>query len=153
MLRVLFSGSRFIFWALAPVLILGAAVFSVSVDYSSPIRVALVIFLDSLAVLLALGLYSPRRNEWALRLVTGLVFVAYVGYLVEEIREGKPLHLTGGRGEQSLRNAILGLILIGWPCIKFTLLGFDGWRHEDESDEQGNPDSYRSDDLRSGDLE
>jgi hypothetical protein len=32
--------------------------------------------------MLALGLYSPRRNEWALRLVTGLVFVAYVVYLV-----------------------------------------------------------------------
>ncbi len=153
MLRVLFSGSRFIFWTLAPVLILGAAVFSVSVDYSSPTRVALVIFLDSLAVLLALGLYSPRGNEWGLRLVTGLVFVGYVDYLVEEIREGKPLYLTGGRGEESLRNAILGLILIGWPCIKFTLLGFDGWRHEDESDERGNRDSYRSDDLRSGDLE
>jgi hypothetical protein len=153
MLRALFSGSRFIFWTLAPALILGVAVLSVSVDYSSPIRVALVIFLDSLAILLALGLYSPRRNEWALRLVTGLVFVAYVVYLVEEVREGKPLSLAGNRGEESLRNAMLGLILIGWPCIKFTLLGFDGWRHDDESGAPIHPDAHRPDDLRSGDLE
>jgi hypothetical protein len=138
-LRVLFRGSRFIFWALAPVLILGALVLSASVDYSSPIRLSVVVFADSIALLLVLGLHNPRRNQWALRCVTGLVFAAYMAYLVEEIREGKPLRLVGTRAQESLRNAILGLIVIGWPCIKFTLMGLDGWRHQDESRGQDDP--------------
>ncbi len=83
--------------------------------------VALVAVIDAIALLLAVGLYNPQRNEWALRMITGLVFTAYVAYLVVEVRSGRPLLLTGSKREESLRNALLGLLLIGWPCIKFTL--------------------------------
>jgi hypothetical protein len=126
MMRVLFSGSRFIFWTLAPVLVLFALMFPLLVVKWSPMVVAMVVVLDTIPLLLVVGLYNPQRNEWALRMITGLVFTAYVAYLVIEIRSGKPLLLTGSHGEESLRNALLGLLLIGWPCIKFTLTGFDG---------------------------
>jgi hypothetical protein len=101
----------------------------------SPMVVAMVAVVDTIPLLLAVGLYNPQRNEWALRMITGLVFTAYVAYLVVEIRSGKPLLLTGSHGEESLRNALLELLLIGWPCIKFTLSGFDGWKQEDEDHE------------------
>jgi hypothetical protein len=148
--RQLFSGSRFIFWALAPFLIVGALLFSLSVDCTSPIRVALVPVLDSLALLLALGLCCPSRNEWALRLVTGLVFVVYLAYLVEENGRASPCVLSEAAGRTPETHSE---ILIGCLCIKFTLLGFDGWRHKDELDEQTDPDPFRADDSQSGDLE
>jgi len=135
MMRVLFSGSRFIFWTLAPVLVLFALMFPLLVVKWSPMVVAMVVVLDTIPLLLVVGLYNPQRNEWALRMITGLVFTAYVAYLVVEIRSGKPLLITGSHGEESLRNALLGLLLIGWPCIKFTLTGFDGWKHEDQDHE------------------
>src|SRR5215813_1061435 len=151
--RPLFGGSRFIFWALAPVLILFAIVMPLIVQKWTPVSITAVALLDSCALLLAFGLYNPSKNEWALRCVTGIVFVAYLAYLVEEIREGKPLRLWGTQGEESLRNALLGLILIGWPCIKFTLSGFDGWKHEHESavtdhDQVGNSDVRLESDQR-----
>ena len=135
MLRTLFSGSRFVFWTLAPILVLFALSFPFLIVEWSRRVVALVIVLDAIALLLAIGLYNPQRNEWALRMITGLVFTAYLAYLAAEVRAGKPLLLTGSRGEESLRNALLGLLLIGWPCIKFTFTGFDGWKQEDEDRE------------------
>jgi len=134
-MKVLFSGSRFIFWTLAPILVLFAFSFPFLIVEWSPMVIALVVVLDAIALLLAVGLYNPQRNECALRMITGLVFTAYLAYLVVEIRSGKPLLLTGSHGEESLRNALLGLLLIGWPCIKFTLSGFDGWKQEDEDRE------------------
>ena len=121
MLRILFNGSRFIFWTLAPILVLFALSFPFLVVEWSHLVVALVAVIDAIALLLAVGLYNPQRNEWALRMITGLVFTAYVAYLVVEVRSGRPLLLTGSKREESLRNALLGLLLIGWPCIKFTL--------------------------------
>jgi len=135
MMKVLFGGSRFIFWSLAPILVLFAFSFPFLIVEWSPMVIALVVVLDVIALLLAVGLYNPRRNEWALRMITGLVFTAYLAYVVVEVRSGKPLLLTGSHGEESLRNALLGLFLIGWPCIKFTLSGFDGWKQEDEDHE------------------
>jgi hypothetical protein len=150
--RQLFSGSRFIFWALAPFLIVGALVFSLSVDCTSPIRVALVPVLDSLALLLALGLCCPSRNEWALRLVTGLVFVVYLAYLVEENGRASPCVLSEAAGKN--RSECVSGVHSDWlPVHKVTLLGFDGWRHKDELDEQTDPDPFRADDSQSGDLE
>jgi hypothetical protein len=134
-MRVLFSGSRFIFWTLTPILVLFALMLPLLVVKWSPMAVAMVAVVDTIPLLLAVGLYNPQRNEWALRMITGLVFTACVAYLVVEIRSGKPLLLTGSHGEESLRNALLGLLLIGWPCIKFTLSGFDGWKQEDEDHE------------------
>lgn len=135
--RILFGGSRFLFWTLAPVLVLFALAFPFLVVKWSQTTFALVVGLDAMALLLAFGLYNPRRNEWALRMVTGLVFTAYLAYVIFEALSGRPLLLTGSRGEESLRNAILGLVVIGWPCIKFTLTGFDGWQeHPNDDDSQ-----------------
>jgi hypothetical protein len=128
--RQLFSGSRFIFWALTPFLLLFAIVMPLTIVGWTQTKIVLVALLDILALLLAFGLYNPMRNEWALRIVTGLVFSGYASYVASEIYSGAPLRLSGSEAEVSLRNSLLGLVLIGWPCIKFTLQGFDGWRSD-----------------------
>jgi len=100
-LKVLFSGSRFIFWALAPLLILCAVVLSLNTNPSSPLHVAVLILADAFILLLVIGLYNPRRNHWALRCVTGVVFVAYLGYWIDELRVGK-LFPSTDRGVESI---------------------------------------------------
>ena len=130
--RLLFSGSRFIFWTLAPFLLIFAVVLPLTIVNWDETKIVVVVLLDTMALLLACGLYNPLRNEWALRMMTGLIFVVYAGYIALEIHSGAPLKLIGSRAEASLRNSLLGLIFIGWPCIKFTVQGFDGWKAERE---------------------
>lgn len=110
-LKVLFSGSRFIFWALAPLLILCAVVLSLNTNPSSPLHVAVLILADAFILLLVIGLYNPRRNHWALRCVTGVVFVAYLGYWIDELRVGK-LFPSTDRGVESILAATLGLAIM-----------------------------------------
>ena len=43
--------------------------------------------LDVLAVLMIFALYSPKRFHWAGRAATGLVFLAFLIYLMDEIAE------------------------------------------------------------------
>jgi hypothetical protein len=128
-----FSGSRFIFWALTPLLLLCAGALAYFVDFSSPLRVVAVVLIDLFILLLILGLYDPRRNEWALRFVTGTVFIGYLAYWVDEVREGK-LFPSLDRGVESVIAATAGLLLIGWPCLKFTLMGFRAWDEQEDDD-------------------
>ena len=134
MLKVLFGGSRFAFWVLTPLLLLSAVVLSSSVDYSSPARLAVVVLVDLFLLFLILGLYNTRRNEWALRCVTGSIFLAYVTYWAEEIREGKLFPFSRDGGVDSVLAATAGLILIGWPCFKFIFRGFDGGKQQRNDD-------------------
>jgi hypothetical protein len=129
--KVLFSGSRFIFWALSPFLLLFVVVMPLMVDSWSPKSNPLVFGLDVCALLLILALYDPKRFWWAGRGVTGIVFVAFLAYLADEVHSGKPLRI-GFRSEGTPLNALLGLIFIGLPCLRYTLAG--RFRSDDESD-------------------
>jgi hypothetical protein len=63
--------------------------------------------------------------------VTGIVFVAFLAYLADEVRSGKPWRF-GSRGEETPLDALLGLIIIGLPCLRYTLVGRFG--SDDEVD-------------------
>jgi uncharacterized membrane protein len=117
--KTLFSGSRFIFWSLTPVLALCAVVLPLVVREWNATSVFWVISIEILLVTLILSLYSPVRFRWASRFVTAIVFCAYLAYVIDEIFwSGKSLMDT----EASARNAILGFIVIGLPCLWYTLL-------------------------------
>ena len=79
---VVFSGSRFIFWALSPVLLFSAVVIPLAIDRWTAAKVVLVGAWELGCVLAILGLHNPRRFWWAARAVTGLIFAAYVWYVV-----------------------------------------------------------------------
>ena len=119
---VLFSGSRFIFWGASPFLLLFAIILPLMPGPWSATSIALVSGLDATALLLILALYDPKRFWWAGRSATGIVFVAFVAYLADEISSGKPWRF-GPRSEDSPVNALLGLLFIGLPCLRYTLLG------------------------------
>jgi hypothetical protein len=84
--------------------------------------VILVVGVDALGILLLLALYKPDRFHWAGRAATGLVFLAFLSYLIDEIVSGHPWHF-GPRSEPSPLNALLGLFAIGVPCLRYTLVG------------------------------
>jgi hypothetical protein len=127
---VLFNGSRFIFWALSPFLVFLIVGMPLLVDGWWPWSNILVFGLDAIAALLLLALYDNKRFWWASRGVTGVVFLAYLGYLVDESRSGKPWRL-GPRSEESPVDALLGLLIIGLPSLRYTLAGRFSWdRHQ-----------------------
>nr|AIA11614.1 Unknown Function [uncultured bacterium] len=123
--KTLFGGSRFIFWSLAPILIFCAAVLPLLVTRWTAATFFWVTLIESLLVSLTLGLFNPRRFRWALRCATGIVFGAFLAYAVDEIfLSGKSLEAgSGNRAEVSPRNAIMGLLIIGLPCLWYTLFG------------------------------
>lgn len=126
---VLFGGSRFIFWILTPVLLLFLILSPFLSDHWSVESVILVAGLDVLAVLLILALYNAERFHWAGRAATGLVFLAYLAYLVDEIASGHSWRF-GPHSEPTPLNALLGLLIIGVPCLRYTLLGRFGRKAE-----------------------
>ncbi len=114
--EVLFSGSRFIFRALFPFLILFAIIMTLTVDQWSTERAILVVGADALALLLVLALYSPTRFWWAARGVTAIVFALYLAYFIDEVHNGNLF-------KNSWWHASDGLFVIGVPCLLYTIFG------------------------------
>jgi hypothetical protein len=126
---VLFSGSRFLFWTLAPVLLLFIVLTALFHPQWSVESATIIGGLDGLAILMISALYNPKRFHWAGRATTGLVFLAFLAYLIDEIASGDSWHF-GPRSEPSPLNALMGLLLIGMPCLRYTLLGRFGKKKE-----------------------
>ncbi len=127
--QVLFSGSRFIFWALSPFLLFLVIVVTVSQHSWTPQSIAIVAGLDLCAILLTFALYDPKRFRWAGRAAAGIVFIAYCLYLLDRGLAGKKWVPTR-RSEESPWNSLAGLIVIGLPCLRFLVLGRFGRKHE-----------------------
>ena len=123
--ETLFGGSRFIFGALAPVLILCGAVMPFLVAEWSVSRVIFVVLAEAFLLSFTLALYDPLRFGWAVRCVTGVVFCAYLAYAVDEVFLGGegPGGGTGGRSGPSPQRAVAGFIAIGLPCLWYTIFG------------------------------
>jgi hypothetical protein len=120
--KTLFSGSRFIFWTLAPFLILFAILTPLSITGWNATRVVLIIVLDAAALLLVVGLYNTKRFWWALRGVTAIVFFAYLGYLIDELIYGH-ITLKGLLSGDSPLEVIRTFVGVGIPCVLYTLMG------------------------------
>ncbi len=117
--EILFSGSRVVFLALSPFLILFLIGMPLLVDRWWPWSSLLVFALDAMAVLLLLALYDGKRFWWAARGVTAIVFLSFVVYLADEIHSKKPWRF----GQESPLEALLGLVIVGLPCLRYTLAG------------------------------
>jgi uncharacterized protein YegJ (DUF2314 family) len=124
---IFFSGSRFIAWTLVPVLIVFALLMPWTLDHGTPVRIALIVALVAAAVLLALALAFPARCKWAGRLVAAGVFVAYVVYACEQLLHGKGPFFGTHRGDPAPGNALLGLLLIGFPALVYAIRGRFRW--------------------------
>src|SRR5207245_11501508 len=120
---VAFSGSRFIFWCLAPVLFLCGVGLPLMLDDWTPLRVMLTAAWSVGCLAAIFALYDSRRFPWAARTVTAIIFLAYLAYLIDQlVFSGKPLEPTR-RSEASPWNSFWGFIIIGLPALWYTILG------------------------------
>lgn len=131
--KTLFGGGRFIFWSLTPVIFL----FLISVSFFVPEwRAGIVLMLVAFWVIgisLILGMLNPLRFGWAFRIVSAMVFLAYVAYFFTEMLENDwQLKMPRSRGETNAVNALLGLVIIGGPALMYTLLGRFTFRKEED---------------------
>ena|SRR2546430_6590438 len=134
--QTLFSGSRFTFWSLAPILALSAVLLPFLAGKWTVSSFFFVVPIEALFVALILALFNPQRFWWATRSVTGIVFCLYLDYAIEEVfLSGKGWEVGfGSRAEASPLNAILGFIVIGLPCLWYTLFGRFSLKRADRSD-------------------
>lgn len=116
----LFSGNHFMFWSLGPILLvsglilLGLAVWVFpSGGQTSRLGIA---FLGLFCLLCVPVLYDPIRFWLASRVVTGVVFLAYLWYFISEwLWHSSDFGLGKPRGVPTPLNATWGLFAIGLP--------------------------------------
>jgi hypothetical protein len=126
--KTAFSGIPFMFWSLAPILF-GCALmsgwFTFTVAMAGKFLPAAFGATGTVALLCGvLVLFNPRRFSWAGRVVTGTIFVGYLGYAIHEwFFTDHPFRWLQRTSAASPRNALLGLIVIGGPCLWFTIMG------------------------------
>jgi hypothetical protein len=120
--EVLFGGSPFMRWTLAPVATLAGVGLLVGMHHATLVQAAWRAGASSCLLLFALALWFPRRCGFAARIVTGLVFVACCSYVVDRAWH-EVVPAPGSRGESSLPDAIQALVMFGIPSLWFTLRG------------------------------
>lgn len=122
--KTLFGGGSFLFRALTPFLVTGGLILLVTLEEPDAWRLFVVALAEASIVLLIVALYDPPRYKWASRGLTGIVFVAFLAYFVDELLAvGTMGPLSASRAEASPLNAFLGLVFIGGPCLVHTVCG------------------------------
>jgi hypothetical protein len=148
--RVAFGNSRFVRWTVTPCVLFMAVVALVPLDEWTVQRAVVTVSIELLCIGMLVGYWLPARiGRWGFRVVAGTIFLAYSGYLVDELLFTEtPLRVTGRRSDSSPLNALLGYALIGVPALWYTLLGrftLRAPRPESELDEPDDDDSGRAD--------
>lgn len=116
--KTLFGGSRFIFWSLAPLLLLCAAALPFFITRWTVAAFLGVSLTEALLFAFILTLFDPWRFKWAARCVTAIVFCACLAYAADAIFFGGE-----SRDAPSPRKALSAFVAIGLPCLWYTLLG------------------------------
>jgi hypothetical protein len=138
-----FSGSKFIFWCLAPILVLCGVGLPLMLTDWNPTKVIVAVGWSSACFLAIPALYDSRRFWWAARALTLIIFASYAEYLVYEwFFSGKGIGPTR-RSEASPWNSMLGFVVIGLPALWYTVFGRFSLRAPPEE-----PESTEGDDDR-----
>lgn len=143
------TGSRFLFWSCAPVLILTAVLFPFLIPNQTLTSVIASTLISVWCVLLSLLLFDPARFRWAGRLAALMVFIIYVAYVINMLVSGAPM--WGNRRSMSVMTSVVGLSVIGVPALYFALFGRLGRDVYAESESVEEDDSDDDDD-ENGDV-
>lgn len=118
------GGSCFMRGVLTPVILVFCLAMPPLVPQWTPVGIVIMVVLELVCVAFLIGLWTPARvSRIAFRVVSAVVFLAFVAYLVDEIRYGNLRTIPRSRGQSSPLNAILGMIVIGLPSLWYTLFG------------------------------
>jgi len=125
--------SRFVFWCTAPFLVATIVFLTLLARPPEPSGWIVLIGVDVLAALVLVGLYHPARFWWCWRGVGVMVFLGYLAYLISMIMTGQ-FFGDGRRSSASGVNAMLGLIIFGYPGFMYAVFGRLTWRQELDCD-------------------
>jgi len=129
--RALFSGSKFLFWAIVPLisligLLLLNALFTFSVAGEWRV-VFLIVLLELSFVLLGVSLWNPKKFWIASRALTAVVFLVILALLLHQIMFGErsllsltTLEMINGDPPANIFKAFL---FVGIPCFLYTCFG------------------------------
>ncbi|MGV3661979.1 MAG: hypothetical protein ACO1TE_17475 [Prosthecobacter sp.] len=124
----LFGGSTCLRWVVGPFALISAVMFVLPGFFAlldGETTKGLTMLVVGLAsMLLFLAVVAGSRFPWAARVLTGLVFAAYLWYVLDTwLIHPKPLEAGASRGKATPWNALCGLLVIGCPCLCYTFLG------------------------------
>lgn len=131
--------TRFIFWCTAPFLIATIVLLPILVRPPEASGWIVLGAVDALFICVLFGLYNPERFSWCWRCAGAMVFTGYLAYLASSIAEGQWFG-EGRRSSATAINALIGLVVFGYPSIMYAVFGRFTWRREsganDDSDER-----------------
>lgn len=116
----------FIMWIISLFTMLMAAVtyISSSGEGWSILNIMTQLAISTLAVGLLVTAVSPSRGWWGIRLSAFVIFGSYFWYIIDQfIIQGGVFEPTLDRSSKSPFNALLGFLIIGTPCLMFSLWG------------------------------
>jgi len=121
----LFNASPFIRWTISPFVFLTMVVLPLTIPSFTPKAVLSMTVLELIGMFLLLSMWTKGKiQKIAFRIVTGFVVIVYASYLIYEFfYSGHSLNDTGSSSEASPKNSLLGFIIIGLPCLWFTIFG------------------------------
>lgn len=117
------------FWCTAPFFV---ATITLLPLLASPVGIVSWIVLaafELLAIVSLFGLYDPDRFKWCWRVVGGIVFSGYLTYLVQMVGSGQWIG-DGRRSSTTVVNALIGLVVFGYPGFMYAFFGRFTWRAE-----------------------
>jgi len=120
------------FWSTAPFFV---ATITLLPLLASPVGIVSWIVLaavELLAIFSLFGLYDPYRFKWCWRVVGGVVFAGYLTYLVQIVGSAQWIG-DGRRSSATVVNALIGLVIFGYPGFMYAFFGRFNWRAESVS--------------------
>lgn len=120
---------RPMFWVALPLLLGFGILMPLAIEQWNGQRVILMVALELAVGLFLVGLFG---YGWGFRGLALLIFLAFAAYGVYEFAwSGQEFTWRGRRSEASPRNALLGLLVIGLPCLWYAFKG-RFWRSQPE---------------------
>lgn len=109
---------------LGPAVLLTAISLPVFIPSWTTARVLLMVWMEALFVSFLLVLINPKRFWWAGRIAAGCTAGGYAAYLIYELwTRPESIWPPGRRSSTSALNAALGMLVFGFPCGMYALLG------------------------------
>ncbi|GAB5404583.1 MAG: hypothetical protein Aurels2KO_28140 [Aureliella sp.] len=114
------------FWCTAPFFVLTLVLLPLLANPDGVTRWILLGGFELLAFFTLLGLYDAVKFDWCWRIVGALVFVAYAMYLYSMLAAGNWFGDLR-RSSATALNALLGLIIFGYPGFMYAVFGRFTW--------------------------
>ncbi len=138
--KALFSGSKFLFWAIVPLvslfglLLLNSLInFLITAQWHGALLVAI---LEGAFVLLGVSLWNPKRFWVASRVLTAIVFLVTLTFFLSQVLFGekslKSLTMWEIISGEPPADILRGFIFVGVPCLLYT--GWGLWEFKEIKD-------------------